>query len=69
MSSAALTAAINASNATPLRAAEPGTLTGTITLLYVQDRPLNFLASSITSTITQTLTPVWGTAASGLPSS
>ena len=69
VSSAALTAAINVSNATPLKAAEPGTPTGTITLYYVQDRPLNFLASSITSTITQTLTPAWGTAASGLPSS
>ena len=67
--SAAITAAINASNATVLKAAEPTVPTGAITLYYVEDRPLNFLGAEISSTITQTIAAAWGTAASGLPSS
>lgn len=67
--STALTTAINASNATVLKAAEPTVKTGDVTLYYVEDRPLNFLGAEITSTITQTISAAWGTAASGLPSS
>lgn len=67
--SAALTAAINASNATVMKAAEPSPKTGEITLFYVDERPLNFIGAEITSTITQTIAGAFGTAASGLPSS
>jgi len=67
-SSTGLVTAINASTATPIKAAEPNPKTGAITLYYVPERPLNFLAGSITAGITQTLTPSIGTSASGLPS-
>lgn len=67
--STGITSAINASNATVLKAAEPSVKTGEVTLYYVEDRPLNFLGVEITSTITQTISGAFGTAATGLPSS
>jgi len=64
-----LLAAINAASAFPVTAAQPSTPGAVTTLFYVSDRVFNWATSSITSTITTTLTPAWGSNAAGLPSS
>lgn len=69
VTSTAITSAINSSNATVMKAAEPSPKTGDVVLYYVDDRPLNFLGAEITSGITQTISGAFGTAATGLPSS
>lgn len=63
----ALSTGINAANAFPLTSCNPSG--AVITLFYVADRVCNWLATAITTAITTTMTPAWGSDAAGLPSS
>ena len=60
--------AINAAAAFPVTAAQtsPG---AAVTLFYVNDRDFDWAYTSITTAASTTMTPAWGTDASGLPSS
>ncbi|MFO0578697.1 MAG: hypothetical protein U1A78_32240 [Polyangia bacterium] len=64
---AALVAAINSANAFPVRAAQTAP-SAVVTLFFVDERVWNFAYTSITTATTTTMTPAWGTEASGLPS-
>jgi len=68
VSSAAVTAKLRSDNY-PIRAAEPAILTGTITLYFVNDRPIRPLSVSCTlqTVTTQTVTATVGTAGAGVP--
>ncbi len=61
--------AINAASAFPVIAAQPGTPGAVLTLFFVNDRVFNWGTTSITTAATTSMTPAWGTDASGLPSS
>lgn len=66
---AAFIAAVNAASGFPVTAAQPGTPGAVATLFFVDRRVYNWNSTSITTGITTTLTPAWGSNAAGLPSS
>lgn len=63
----AMTAAINAANAFPARAAQTAP-SDTVTLFFQPGRVFNWAYTSIATAATTTMTPAWGAEASGLPS-
>lgn len=64
---ASMVAAINSANAFPVRAAQTAP-SADLTLFFVEGRVFNLAYTSITTATTTTMTPAWGTEASGLPS-
>jgi hypothetical protein len=65
---AAFITAVNNTASFPVTAAQTAP-DATATLFYVEDRVFNWAFSSISTGITTTLTPAWGSNAAGLPSS
>ena len=61
--------AVNNANAFPVVAAQPSTPGAVATLFFVADRVFNWAYTAITTAATTTMTPAWGSDASGLPSS
>ena len=64
---ASMVSAINSANAFPVRAAQTAP-SADLTLFFVEGRVFNLAYTSITTATTTTMTPAWGTEASGLPS-
>lgn len=65
---AGMVTAVNNASAFPVTAAQTAP-SASLTLFYVADRVFNWAYTSITTAATTTMTPAWGTNASGLPSS